>query len=171
VNPTLKKIKCFALPLLLLGVAGNGPVWHDRATFTARGNMTTDRIGHTTGLLPDGTVLIAGTGYPAALLVKAPNSRSHECWFPRRCCSLTGGRAKARRNLPDHAMTEQLASAYAPAIERIRNAATLAALLSRLAGPICLSGQEWDREGRKTESLTSAGTNFDRRSCPELGIS
>jgi hypothetical protein len=107
VNPRLKKIKCFALPLLLLGVAGNGPVWHDRATFTATAHMTTDRIGHTTGLLPDGTVLIAGTGLPGGIA-----STSAELYTPRvlvpapvlLSCRRTGeGKAQSAR--PRHDRT------------------------------------------------------------------
>jgi hypothetical protein len=63
VNLTEKKIKAksFVLPLLLLGVAGHGVVTAQSAgTFTATGNMTTGRIGHTATLLLDGKVLIAG---------------------------------------------------------------------------------------------------------------
>jgi hypothetical protein len=47
--------------LALLALLGMGMVWaQSPGTFTATGNMTTARLGHTATLLGDGKVLIAG---------------------------------------------------------------------------------------------------------------
>jgi hypothetical protein len=52
----------FVLPLLLLGAAGHGTIAlaQSPGTFSATGNMTTPRGGHTATLLPNGKVLVAG---------------------------------------------------------------------------------------------------------------
>lgn len=58
----------FVLQLLLLGAAGDYPMVmaQSTGTFTATGNMTTTRAGHTATLLFNGKVLIAGGDRPAA---------------------------------------------------------------------------------------------------------
>jgi hypothetical protein len=51
----------FVLPLLLLGVAGDGHIAlaQSPGAFTATGGMTTPRSGHTATLLANGKLLIA----------------------------------------------------------------------------------------------------------------
>jgi Galactose oxidase, central domain len=65
----------FALLLFLLGIAGHGTIALAQVpdTFTATGDMTTARYGHTATLLPSGKVLIAG-GRSSPLFPNDPSS-------------------------------------------------------------------------------------------------
>jgi len=61
----------FVVPLIFVGVAGHSPMLmaQSAGTFTATGNMTTARGGHTATLLFSGKVLIAGGVSPSAFNV------------------------------------------------------------------------------------------------------